>query len=916
MKTVILFIRSALMLPVFILIVNTGLCYATAPGAPSNLRTCDKIKPVGTNNKPFFGWYVNDADKNELQSAYQILVANSLAKLNAGKGDVWDSGKVPSSMQNYVNMLGNAVIPATRYYWKVRSWDKAGVAGPYSATSYFDTGLFTADDWVGAKWVKRNTLDKDDYTYYRKNFTLSKKTVKRAVVYVAACHNYELYLNGKIVSKGSSNHYPQYAYYNAFDVTTAVKAGVVNNLSALTHWYGGGQGRATGSRGFILKMVTEYTDGSKSLAGTDNSWKQKQATYWTAGQPARNGEGNGYLDRIDARNAINGWNTVACNDANWDAAVEIGAPPVAPWVNPLRADLTRVIEQTIKPVSVKSLGAGKFIIDLGKIYAGVPSINFTGGKAGDVVNIRGAYLLDDDGTASTKSGNQSTNLAYYFTLNGKQSMFQPLVYLAYRYIQVDNSPNVLTVDNVQFITRHFELDESKAQFTSSHNMLNQVWNLMIHSLVQGAQEGFVDTPTREKGAFLGDGSYQGPPAMSTMGERAMNHRVLLEFLDSQDQYWPDGRLNAVYPNVDGKRDIPDYTQEYLIWVWDYYLLTGNVEFLKTNYAKLKKVADYVHAYTNPATGLIHNLAGGGGAYKYGIIDWPQSMRYGYDMGTESRTVIDALAYIDYDIMAKIAAVLGNAPDKEIYNTYASDIKKAMNVKLLNTDGVYIDGLMTDLSQSKHISQQANMYAYATGIVPNENRNTVFAGIKERKMASGMVTLRYLPEAIGQAGDGEHLIDLYTNTTWDGWAKTVAKGGTMTWEAWDADVANESLSHPWGAIGLLAMQQYMLGVTVLKPQYELVQIKPLDFGDQLKFAKGVFPGDRGNLAVNWERNTQRYLMTVTIPANVTAKIYIPKCGKPGNSIWVDGKQITGIQEGEYILAGNIGSGVHRFERSVK
>jgi alpha-L-rhamnosidase len=900
---------------IILLSFGLSICFAAAPGAPTYLRTCDKVKPAGTNSKPYFGWYVNDNDNNEVQTAYQILVASSLNNLNSGKADVWDSGKVPSSMQNYVDLAGKAVKPATRYYWKVRTWDKTGKAGIYSAVSYFDTGLFTLEDWMGAKWVKRNTDDKDDYTYYRKNVAVAGKTVKRAMVYVAACHNYELYLNGKLVSKGSSNHYPQYAYYNAFDVTAWIKPGTLNNLAALTHWYGGGQGRATGSRGFILKMVTEYADGRKTITGTDNTWKQNQAAYWTAGQPPRNGEGNGFIDRIDSRNIIAGWNTAAFKDTDWDAAVEIGAPPVAPWVNALRPDLTRVVEQRIKPVSVKSLGGGKYIIDLGKIYAGMPSINFAGGQAGAMVNIRGSYLLTADGQASTK-GNQSTKLDYYFTLNGKQALFQPMVYLAYRYIQVENSPNVLTADNVSFITRHFELDGSKAQFSSSDDMLNQVWNLMIHSLVQGAQEGFVDTPTREKGAFLGDGSYQGPPNMTAMGERAMNHRVLLEFLDSQDQYWPDGRLNAVYPNVDGKRDIPDYTQEYLIWIWDYYLQTGNMEFLKTNYAKIKKVADYVHTYVNPTTGLVHNLAGGGGAYKYGIIDWPQHMRYGYDMETESRTVVDALAYIDFDIISKVASVLGNTADKATYSAYATVMKQSMNTKLLNADGVYIDGLKADLTQSTHVSQQANMYAYATGIVPEAQKASVYNAVKERKMASGMVTLRYLPEAIGQAQDGQHLLDLYTNTTWDGWAKTVAKGGTMTWEAWDADTAGESLSHPWGAIGVLAMQQYMLGVTVIKPQFELIQVKPLDFKDRLKFAKGVFPGDRGNVSVDWKRDSQHYLLTLNTPDNVTAHMYIPKCGVAGSSITIDGKTVTGKEDGDYIDVGSIGSGVHTFERRLK
>ena len=38
----------------------------------------------------------------------------------------------------------------------------------------------------------------------------------------------------------------------------------------------------------------------------------------------------------------------------------------------------------------------------------------------------------------------------------------------------------------------------------------------------------------------------------------------------------DGRLNAVYPNGDGRRDIPDFTEVYPGWVWRYYENTGDL----------------------------------------------------------------------------------------------------------------------------------------------------------------------------------------------------------------------------------------------------------------------------------------------------------------------------------------------------
>ena len=257
--------------------------------------------------------------------------------------------------------------------------------------------------------------------------------------------------------------------------------------------------------------------------------------------------------------------------------------------------------------------------------------------------------------------------------------------------------------------------------------------------------------------------------MSVMGDRVMNQRVLREFLESQDQYWPDSRLNAVYPNVDGARDIPDYTQAFLVWVWDYYMQTGNADFLVKNYPKLKKIADYVYAYRNDTTGLIHNLKGGDGLYEHGIIDWPVNSRYGYDMSVESRTVVDVYAYADFSILSKIAAVTGNVSDMEDYQIRTNKIRSAINSRLINNGNVYIDGLNHDKTQSSHISQHANILPMAMGIVPDKAVAPVVAEIKKRKMNVGMICLRWLPEALGKGDQGAHMVDLYTNTSWDGWA---------------------------------------------------------------------------------------------------------------------------------------------------
>ena len=181
------------------------------------------------------------------------------------------------------------------------------------------------------------------------------------------------------------------------------------------------------------------------------------------------------------------------------------------------------------------------------------------------------------------------------------------------------------------------------------------------------------------------------------------------------------------------------------------------------------------------------------------------------------------------------------------------------------------------------------------------------------MSVGMVTVRFLPEAIGQAEEGAHLLELYTNPEWDGWAKTISKGGTATWESWQALERNDSMCHPWGVAGLNGIIEYVVGIKPLLPQHELIQVKPLDFQGKLSSASGVCPTDKGDIKVAWKSDLKSYHLSLSSPDNVRAIVYIPKGNASSALVKIDGKPVQGKINGNYIVIENVGSGTHTFER---
>jgi alpha-L-rhamnosidase len=120
--------------------------------APVRLR-CESLQnPLGIDSAvPHFSWQSDNSERNWRQSAYQILVAMDPKQLNAGHGDVWDSGKVNSSESVGIAYGGPRLESHMRYYWMVRVWDASEKAAQ-SEIAWWEMGLLKKEDWK-AKWI-------------------------------------------------------------------------------------------------------------------------------------------------------------------------------------------------------------------------------------------------------------------------------------------------------------------------------------------------------------------------------------------------------------------------------------------------------------------------------------------------------------------------------------------------------------------------------------------------------------------------------------------------------------------------------------------------------------------------------------------------------------------------------------------
>ena len=378
----------------------------------------------------------------------------------------------------------------------------------------------------------------------------------------------------------------------------------------------------------------------------------------------------------------------------------IGPAGTAPFTRTY-AQRTRIAEHTVAPVTVHTLPTGSVVVDFGAVYAARPRVTFRSGQAGRTVPMRVGYLLDPDGEVSTTHGTQGTNLSFSYVMTDGPQTFEAFSFLGFRYLQIDDPGEAIEAGQVVALARHAAMpDVPMATFATDDRMLDAVWKLNARSCLYCCHEQFVDTPTREKAQFLWDAANESEAVMRTYGEQNLSWQGLRDGARGQARFWPDGRVNVVYPYGFGARDIPTFTERYPEWVWRYYVSTGDRDTAVTLYPTTARIAGYLWGTQRAGTGLL-----------YGLADVPEGdPTYGYDLGVAADTVSNVLAVNAFTRIAQLADLAGDAAGAATQRARAVQLTTAINRLLVRPDGVYVDGIDADGTPSTHASQEANALA--------------------------------------------------------------------------------------------------------------------------------------------------------------------------------------------------------------
>ena len=739
-------------------------------------------------------------------------------------------------------------------------------------TASWNQDSIEENDWSRAMLTDgiRESRPSDTYApMLRREFRVGGR-IKRARAYVTGLGYYELYLNGqKVGDRG------------------------VNCVGALL-----GNGWWKGKPHLLFQMHIEYTDGTEQIVTTDGEWR------WAKSPILDNSLYHG--ERYDARLEQPGWCEpgFAEKQGEWQPVLVSELPGVtlsAQMMPPIK------VTQTLKPRWVSEPRPGVFVVDFGQNFSGWCRLKVKG-NAGTTVTLKHAEVLFENGLVNQQNLRTARATDTYILKGEGVEVYEPrFTYHGFRYVQVEGYPGTLKPEDIEGRVVHTSFVQ-RGQFECSNELLNQIQ--------RNAQWGYrtnwhsvpTDCPQRdERQGWMGDAQMTANMGLYNFTAESAYVKFLRDIADAQGE---DGRIPDTVPHVWGTNPgDPQWAGAYLFIAWDMYRHAGAKHLLEAHYEGFKRYVEMLRREAGESCILTRN--------NYG--DWVAVVETPKDL------ISTGTYYLSVKVLADIAQVLGKRADEREYRALCERIAEAFNKRFWNAES----------AQYGNGSQFSNIFPLYLGIVPKERQQRVLDNVvhditvnHKGHLSTGFIGTRYLLDTLTMYGRTDIAYLVASQDTYPSWGYMVRMGATTIWELWKYEVGPGMNSHNHPAFGLVSGWFYE-ALAGIRPDssrgdWEHFTVRPHPVGD-LRWAQASVDTLRGKVGVRWERRPDAFLLSVVVPANSSATVYIPKLGianpvitEAEGRVWHNGafvSRVPGVKNardaGDWMVV-EVGSGDYHFK----
>jgi Bacterial alpha-L-rhamnosidase 6 hairpin glycosidase domain/Alpha-L-rhamnosidase N-terminal domain/Bacterial alpha-L-rhamnosidase concanavalin-like domain/Bacterial alpha-L-rhamnosidase C-terminal domain len=558
--------------------------------------------------------------------------------------------------------------------------------------------------------------------------------------------------------------------------------------------------------------------------------------------------------------------------------------------------------------AVASVPGPTYVLDFGANLSGLPKITGSA-STGTAVTMIPAEQINPDGTVNISSTGASftSQILYRYTFagHGVETWHSQFTYNGLQYLEVRGLPTKPAPDTITLLVTH-AANRHTASFASSSAMLNTIYEITQRALENNMQSVLTDCPDREKGPYTGDNVQDIQTDLTLFDMQAYEGQLVANMRTSQrptplSSQSPGLIANIapeyhVVPPLLGGMDFldePNWANAVIIIPWELYQVYGDTRAMSENYDAMVKWLDYEAANKQANGGNIPGLG-----------DWAAAQ------STTPQAVIDYGYYRAASTMAKIAQVLGRTSDVAKYSALATSLAGEYNAKYLHTDSA-------GNAWYANNTEASNAVALDAGLVPAQYHqavvNSLVAAVQAYgdRIGTGSVALGPLFRALRDAGRDDLIYQMVTNPTGPSYAFLVNQGATTLWE--NLTGSGGSKDHQFLGDVAAWLVHDLVGIDQAPGSREHRQllIRPAIVGD-LTHAAGTFITPEGRSAVSWERTSDgRVAMSVTIPGNTIAEIWVPTSGRrvraPRGTTFSRLDSFDGIQYAVY----EVGPGTYQF-----
>jgi len=462
------------------------------------------------------------------------------------------------------------------------------------------------------------------------------------------------------------------------------------------------------------------------------------------------------------------------------------------------------------------------VLDLNREEAGIFDIEIES-DSGAVIDIAyGEHLYDLRVTARAEDRNFADRC---ICKEGRQRFTHYFTRFGCRYIQlhISNVKKRFILYYAGLLPVEYPVD-FRGVFSCSDLLHSKIYSVAVRTLHLCMHEHYEDTPMREQALYSMDSRNQALCGYYCFGEYDYPQAAISLLGESLKS---DGYLEMCAP-AQPKRTIPSFSMIWFIELYEFYLYSGRIDFVKKMLPVVKAMlGKYME---NLVDFLLPTPQGDRYWNFYEWADGLDNFSSPIEQGIKLDAPLNLFFYMALDASEKLFEACNEAEDAIACSGLKNKMRKAIHDTFWNEkEKAYATSVCNGV-RSTHFAELTQALALYANVCPEDAAQGLRARLASNENGFVPITLSYSIfkyEALLQDYEkyGKRVFDEIAEL----WSSMLYRNATSFWEVINApDLFRQgwSLCHGWSAIPVYLYHAYILGVKPVKPGFMEFYAKPV------------------------------------------------------------------------------------------